>query len=222
MIALLFAATSMVQPPDNRAEAASEPLIATQLSNPDPNFVEPKPLPRARNVKLSRKKPTGADKSSDGQAEESWRCDAQDGGFAENEIPISGTTYAVTGQILFRNRDFTGSDIPSAHIAFTDSATTPSGDHCFCKGVRAQIFPERPDIVTYYMVRNGKAVGMAESRLGIPITFKFMIDKAGVMTAAIGETNPQILSAKLTNPRRDMVHMTCSSAEVSFLNVRML
>jgi hypothetical protein len=222
LIALLFAAISLVEPPGNSAEAASEPLIATQLSNPDPDFLEPKSLPPARNLRLSPKSPTRSDKSSDRQADESWRCDAQDGGFAENEIPISGTTYAVTGQILFHNRDFTGSDIPSAHIAFTDSTTTPSGDHCFCKGVRAQIFPERPDIVTYYMVRNGKAVGMAESRLGIPITFKFMIDKAGVMTAAIGKTNPQILSAKLTNPRRDMVHMTCSSADVSFLNVRML
>lgn len=103
MIALLFAATSLVQTPDNRAEAASEPLIETQLSNPDPDFVEPKPSRPTRSLR-----------------------------------------------------------------------------------------------------------------------FKFMIDKAGVMTAAIGKTNPQILSAKLTNPRRDMVHMTRSSADVSFLNVRIL
>lgn len=150
-----------------------------------------------------------------------FTCDASNGRFQEAEVPVSHRMKLITGRILFESRDFTGSDIPSAHIAFADSSSPPDPEHCYCKGMRAQIFPEEPNTVKYYMVRNGRAIGMAQAPLGTPITFAFRIDDNGVMTASIGRTHPQVMSAKLDNPRRDRVHVTCQSAEVHFLNLHM-
>jgi hypothetical protein len=151
----------------------------------------------------------------------SFTCDASNGGFREVEVPVSHRARMITGRMLFESRDFTGSDIPSAHIAFGDSASPPDPEHCYCKGIRAQIFPEEPNTVKFYMVRNGRAIGMAQAPVGKPITFAFRIDDNGVMTALIGRTNSQVMSAKLDNPRRDRVHVTCSSAKVHFLNLHM-
>jgi hypothetical protein len=155
------------------------------------------------------------------QGERSFTCDASNGNFHEEEVPVSRHAHLIRGRMLFESRDFTGSDIPSAHIAFGDSTSPPDPDHCYCKGIRAQIFPEEPNIVKFYMVSNGHAVGMAQAPVGIPITFAFLIDGNGVMTASIGRTNPRVMSAKLTNPRRDQVHVTCQSAEVRFLDLHM-
>jgi hypothetical protein len=49
----------------------------------------------------------------------------------------------------------------------------------------------------------------------------FLPNSEGVMTASIGRTSPVVKAAKLRNPRRDRVHVTCSSAEVLFLNMHM-
>lgn len=154
------------------------------------------------------------------QLDGSWSCDASNGGAQDFETPVSPHVRAITGQMLFRSRDFTGSDIPSAHIAFSDSASGPDPEHCHCKGIRAQIFPEEPDTVKFYFVRNGHAVGMAQGPVGTPITFGFVIDDSGTMIARIGRTNPLFKSERLINPKRDRVHVTCSSADVQFLNVR--
>ena len=150
-----------------------------------------------------------------------FTCDASGGGFQEFETPVSPRAHVISGRMLFESRDFTGSDIPSAHIAFGDSGSAPDPDHCRCKGIRAQIFPDEPNTVKFYMVSNGHAVGMAQGPVGTPITFSFLIDGSGVMTASIGRTNPRTKSAKLANPKRDRVHVTCTSADVRFLDLHM-
>ena len=163
----------------------------------------------------------GFSSSGFAQSNGSFTCDASNGGAQEFETPVSTHAHAITGRILFESRDFTGSDIPSAHIAFGDSASPPDPEHCRCKGIRAQIFPEEPDTVKFYMVSNGHAVGMAQGPLGTPITFAFRIDRDGIMTASFGRTHPISKWAKLSNPRRDQVHVTCSSAYVRFLDLHM-
>jgi hypothetical protein len=150
-----------------------------------------------------------------------FTCDASSGGDQEFEVPVSPHAHVISGRMLFESRDFGGSDIPSAHIAFADSGSPPDPGHCRCKGVRAQIFPSEPDTVKFYMVGNGHAVGMAQGPVGTPISFAFSIDNDGVMTASIGRTNPRSNSAKLSNPRRNRVHVTCSSARVQFLDLHM-
>lgn len=163
----------------------------------------------------------GVSSSAFAQSDGSFSCDASGGGYQEAEVPVSPHAHAVSGRMLFERRDFTGSDIPSAHIAFGDSASPPDPGHCRCKGIRAQIFPDEPNTVKFYMVSNGHAIGMAQGPVGTPITFSFEISNGGVMTASIGRTNRVSKSAKLTNPRRDLVHVTCSSAEIRFLDLRM-
>ena len=159
--------------------------------------------------------------SASAQIDESFSCDASNGGVQEFEVPVSPRAHLITGRVLFESRDFTGSEIPSAHIAFGDSASPPDPGHCHCKGIRAQIFPDEPDTVKFYVVSNGHAVGIAQGPVGTPITFAFSIDPNGLMTASIGRTNRVSKSSKLSNPHRDRVHVTCSSAEVQFLNLHM-
>ncbi len=155
------------------------------------------------------------------QAGGTFTCDASNGGEQEFEVPVSTHAHMISGRMLFESRDFGGGDIPSAHIAFADSASPRDPGHCRCKGIRAQIFPGEPDTVKFYMVGNGHAVGMAQGPVGTPITFAFSIDGNGLMTASIGRTNPRSNSAKLTNPHRNRVHVTCSSALVQFLDLHM-
>ena len=163
---------------------------------------------------------SGASSTAIAQINGSWSCDASNGNFREFDTPISPRVQLVAGQMVFDSRDFSGSEIPSAHIAFGDSSNAPDQDHCNCNGIRAQIFPDEPDTVKFYMVRNGRAVGMAQGPVGTPITFAFMIDGNGIMTASIGRTNPMVKSTKLVSPKRNRVHVTCSNANVRFLSVR--
>jgi hypothetical protein len=163
----------------------------------------------------------GFSSSAFAQTDGTFTCDASNGGEQEFEVPVSPHAHVITGRMLFESRDFGGSDIPSAHIAFADSASPPDPGHCYCKGIRAQIFPDEPDTVKFYMVGNGHAVGMAQGPVGVPLTFAFSIDASGLMTASIGRTNPHSKSARLSNPRRNRVHVTCSSAQVRFLDLHM-
>lgn len=159
--------------------------------------------------------------SSPVRANETFTCDASDGGYREAEVEVPRNAHLVRGRMVFESRDFSGGDIPSAHIAFGDSASPPDPEHCFCKGIRAQIFPEEPDTVKFYAVSNGHAVGVAQGPVGVPLTFSFAIDGSGVMTASFGRTNPRVNRSKLTNRRRDRLHLTCTSARVRFLDVHM-
>ena len=181
-----------------------------------------KPLNRTlRRILPAALAAAGISSAAFAQGNGTFTCDASDGGVQEIETPVSPRAHMISGRILFESRDFTGADIPSAHIAFGDSASPPDPGHCRCKGIRAQIFPDEPNTVKFYMVSNGHAIGMAQGPLGTPITFSFLIDGEGVMTASIGRTNPRTRSEKLGNPRRDQVHVTCSSAEVRFLDLHM-
>lgn len=152
---------------------------------------------------------------------ESFACDASDGRTREFDVPVSPQAYSVSGRMMFVKRDFLGKRLPSLHIAFGDSTLLPDAEHCYCKGIRAKIFPSEPNTVKFYVVSNGHSTGIAQGPVGVPITFSFSIDGDGVMTATFGRTNPQSWSTRLANPRRDRVHLTCSSAMVRLSDVHM-
>ena len=152
-------------------------------------------------------------------AQQAWRCSAENGRYVENPRAISPRVSTISGRIQFNRGDFSGTWNPVAHIAFTDSRLPQNGD-CFCNGIRAEIYPDEPNIVKFFMIFNGAESGIAQAQVGIPITFRLSIDSQGEMTAVIGKTNPVAQTAGLAHPRRDRVQMSCSSGDVSFLNLQ--
>jgi hypothetical protein len=153
------------------------------------------------------------------QDQETWRCSTDYGTYDSNSLEIPTGTHFLSGRILFHSGQVGHEWEPGAHIAFTDSRNpAPSG--CFCNGIRAEIYAGQPNIVTFFMIHNGRSTGFAQAPVGIPITFRLTIDSQGVMTATIGKTRQISTSAQLVHPQHDTVFMDCSSGDVSFLNLR--
>lgn len=153
------------------------------------------------------------------QDQVTWRCNAENGVFSENPQQIPPRSKILSGRIQFNAGDFGETWNPVAHIAFADSKLPTHGD-CFCNGIRASIHPAEPETVKFFMTYNGQSAGIAQGPVGVPITFRLSIDDQGVLTAVIGKTNPVTKSAKLFHPLRDTVQMSCSSGDVSFLDVQ--
>lgn len=152
-------------------------------------------------------------------AQQAWRCSAENGRYVENPRRISPRISTLSGRIQFNRGDFSGTWNPVAHIAFTDGRLPQNGD-CFCNGIRAEIFPNDPNTVKFFMIFNGNESGIAQADIGKPITFRLSIDNQGEMTAVIGKTNPIAQTASLAHARRDTVQMSCSSGDVTFLNLQ--
>ena len=153
------------------------------------------------------------------QDQDTWRCSTDYGTHREHREHIPRATRVLTGRILFHSGEVGQEWEPGAHIAFTDSHFAASSG-CFCNGIRAEIYSDEPDIVKFFMIYNGREEGVAQAKVGIPITFRLSIDSRGVMTTTIGRTSPVSKSAQLMHPPRDTVFMDCSSGDVSFVNVR--
>jgi|SRR5438309_937046 len=154
-----------------------------------------------------------------GQTSGNWQCSTDYGTHSENTLSISPRTRVISGRIWFQSGVVGDQWEPGAHIAFTDSRN-PAGSGCFCNGIRAEIYSNEPDIVKFFMIYNGRSTGIAQAKVGIPITFRLAIDSQGIMTASIGKTNPRSTSARLMHPQHDTVFMDCSSSDVRFLNLQ--
>ena len=155
---------------------------------------------------------------ADAQSGDSWDCDADNGRFAENPQPLSSGAHVLSGQIRF-DAGHLGEWGPVAHIGFAER--TADGRNCDCAGLLAMIYSQQPDIVTFFIEANGQKVGIAQAPLGRPITFRLSLDGAGGFTAQVGKTTPQVKSFKLRKPLRNTMHMSCSSAAVSFLGMQL-
>lgn len=152
-----------------------------------------------------------------GQNPGSWQCAADSGGYAENPQPISNGVRTLSGRILIERGLSDGQWDPIAKIGFS---TAGSGGNCRCMGVMARVHSSQPDIVTFYVVANGQEIGFAQGPVGRPLIFHLSIDNAGVLTASIGKTTPTVKSIKLNNPWHNTLHMSCSTAVVTFLDLQ--
>lgn len=157
--------------------------------------------------------------SAFGHGQVTWQCDVPNGSFVQNPQSISPKSQVLSGQIQFQRGQFGEQWNPTAHVAFTDSNLPTNGD-CFCNGIRASIYPAEPDTVKFFMIYNGQSEGIAQAPVGKPITFRMSIDDGGVLTVAIGKTNPAVKTAQLFHVERDTMQLSCSGGNVSFLDVQ--
>ena len=154
------------------------------------------------------------------KGDETWRCDTPYGKFDQNTLSIPATSQTLSGQILFHSGDKGEVYNPTAHIALTDDSTPPTDGDCYCDGIRATMYRNLPGIVTYEMIYGGKSEGFAQANVGEAITFKISVDNNAVMTVQIGTAPAVVKTAQLNYIRHNMVHMSCSGGDVSFLNVQ--
>lgn len=153
------------------------------------------------------------------QGGETWRCATPYGSFDQNTHSIPPTSRTLSGQIVFHSGEKGDVWNPTAHIALTDDSLPPDGD-CYCDGIRASMYRNLPGIVTYEMIFNGQSEGIAQAKVSEPITFRVSVDDNAVMTVQVGTAPAVVKTAQLNYIRHNMVHMSCSGADVSFLNVK--
>ena len=150
------------------------------------------------------------------QDRETWRCAAANGQFSRNVSPIGNKTTSISGRITFHKAYF-GHDFSSmARIALTDRKL-PDGD-CRCNGIFVKAFPGY-STVGFYMLLDGEVIELAKAPFEKPISFNFSLDPLGQLTARVGKSNPIYKTATSRHPQRDSLTMSCSGADVSFLNV---
>lgn len=151
------------------------------------------------------------------QDRETWRCDTPYGSYDVNSSPIADKTTSISGRINFHKGDF-GPEFGSiARIGFEDS--TLEGAGCHCNGIFVEGF-QKPDRVGFYLLVDGKTELFDQARtIDTPITFKIAIDSHGMMTVRVGKEHLETKTVMLPHSARDTVIMSCSGADVSFLNL---
>lgn len=149
------------------------------------------------------------------QDSETWRCTAANGHYDERAIPIAGKTL-ITGRISMHSAD-TSSEWGSTAKIMTQDSQHP-GAACNCAGVVATGYRD-PAIVDFSLVRGEGAEHISTRSFETPITFRIEIDPHGLMTVRIGKDHPYVKTATLEFPRRDTLELSCSGADVSFLNI---
>jgi hypothetical protein len=150
------------------------------------------------------------------QDRETWRCNAPNAHYDEYVIPNSGKATSITGRILFHSGAFGSDWAPLAKITFKQS--NPIDGNCHCSGIAAYGF-QNPDHVEYDVKTADVDTAIRASFFETAITFKISLDPQGAMTVTVGKNNPSVKSVPLRFPGHDSVVLSCSGADVSFLNI---
>lgn len=150
---------------------------------------------------------------------ESYRCNAPSGSGDGTVLPFvqSGTTIA--GKISVHSADV-GTEWASVVkiLAHQRGAHNADGD-CGCNGIAVYAF-RNPDHIEFYTTVDHKEVYLDRSAsFDMPISFQIAIDPKGAMTVSVGKHDPSIQTVALRHPEHDTLELTCSGADVSFLNL---
>lgn len=146
---------------------------------------------------------------------EVWRCSAPYGTYHTHELPI-GDKRVVTGRIFIHSVDTGPRWASQAKVSLEDSKRD-SGE-CDCAAVVAKGF-DQPPAVDFYAAHGEQEDLMGGRKFGVPITFRIAIDPAGPMTVTIGKEHLDTRVFTLAHPLRDTIELSCSGADVSFLNI---
>jgi len=157
--------------------------------------------------------------SSDLGGQETYRCDAPNGRFDGHVFPVPTTATSITGEISFHAADI-GPEWASLGkiLAHQHGARYSDGD-CGCNGIAIYAYK---DHVGFFATTNGEEVSIARSPYDTPISFKMSISPQGEMTIAIGKTNPVVKKMTVHHPEYNTLEMSCSGANVSFLDIATL
>jgi hypothetical protein len=148
--------------------------------------------------------------------QETYRCNTPNGMFDGRVMPFASTGTSISGEISLHSADI-GSDWASLGkiLSHQRGARYSDGD-CGCNGIAIYAYK---DHVGFFLTANGQEVSVARSAYDRPISFRLSVSPQGVMTVAIGKTNPVIKTVTLRHAEHNTLEMSCSGADVSFLNI---
>lgn len=146
---------------------------------------------------------------------EKFFCDTTYGTTDNAAVIIHPQTNVLTGEMVFEDVHHGRFWAPVATVAFTDSSL-PAGD-CRCNGIKVRAFADYPDILGVYLVVDGEAQELGSVPSDKPVTFKLTFDEKDRITLQVGEG---IQTAVPRHTIRDLVKMSCASADVSFRNIK--
>lgn len=153
---------------------------------------------------------------------ESYRCNAPGGQGGGTVFPFDAAGTTISGKVSFHSADV-GTEWASVVkiLAHQRGAHNADGD-CGCNGIAIYAF-KNPDHIEFYTTVNNQEVPLQRGALfDSPISFKIVVDPKGVMTVTIGKNQPSVQTVKLRHPEHDTLELTCSGADVSFLNMAAL
>jgi len=144
-----------------------------------------------------------------------WRCDAPNGHYDQQLFPIPGTAATISGKLIV-NKAYFGPTWNS--IARITVAKGGSGG-CHCSGL-SLVASDNPVIVNYSATANGADIAVAQSGYRTPVPFRISFGPENMMTIQIGNEKPQTKAVRLLHPEHDFLVMSCSGADLSFLDVQ--
>jgi len=150
---------------------------------------------------------------------QSWQCATPNGTYNHKALTIPPNVHALTGEVRFKG-EFGAQWNPIAHIAFTSSKFPASGGECYCNGLLGEMRPDSPGIVVLSLMANGNHSEIARADAGQPIPFRISVNDGGMISVEVGGASPGMESAQLVHEQRDTVHMSCSSGDFTFSNLR--
>jgi len=147
-------------------------------------------------------------------ANEVWRCSTPNGTFDRFEMPISPETREFSGEMIFHKANF-GRWGPVASVGFQDSSLDSAG--CKCNGIKVTPLADYPDVINVFLMLDGHDLDLGSVPYDKPVTFKFSIGELNEVKLEVGT------GVKIGVPHHaalDTLKLSCSSADVSFRNIK--
>jgi hypothetical protein len=142
---------------------------------------------------------------------QSWQCHAPAGAFADHDIAVPATATQFTGEMVIHKAQGLSRWHPTAKVAFTDLDLAASG--CHCNGVVATWYPERPDTFLVSLSVDGKETPLGLVPYDKPVTFKLTFAWDGALKLEVGTG---VATGRSAMPKRNNLHLSCSTADVDF------
>jgi hypothetical protein len=150
------------------------------------------------------------------QDHETWRCTTPNGHYDNKLIPVPAKATTISGRIAFHSGDFGGDWNSIAQVSFRQDGS-PDGN-CHCSGIAAYGF-QNPNHVEYDVKTRDEDSLLRASYFDTAITFRIEVDPKGLMTVTFGKNNPSVKTVPISYTGHDSVELSCSGADVSFLNI---
>jgi hypothetical protein len=142
---------------------------------------------------------------------QSWQCHSPEGTFSASDIAVPESATEFAGEMLIHKANKFSRWNPSAKIAFTDIDADNSA--CHCNGVVATWYPDNPEFFFVSLVVDGNNIGLGLVPYDKPVTFKLKFAHDGALRLEVG-TGVRTGVAPL--PKRNNLHLSCSTADVDF------
>ena len=146
--------------------------------------------------------------------DEVWRCSTWNGMFDRYEMPVGPDTREFSGEMIFHKANF-GRWGPVASVGFEDSSLDSAA--CKCNGIKAVVYENYPELIGIYLLIDGQETELGSVPYDKPVTFKFSFNH---MDQAKLEVGTGVQYGMPHHEARDMLKLSCSSADVSFRNIK--